>query len=210
MASVLQSIGALLQIGDRPSRGPSHSFGKAHLIMAFMTVGESGTIGRQMLAARSGLTEGPARTIIKKLREDGYLDINASGCRLTKVGERAYKILCSRLTSIIPLEGSDLTIGLRQVGLAVRGGGKSVQGGLEQRDSAIKLGASGATTFVFKDGKFTIPGGSADCEKEFPSKAWPALRKELRPKNGDAVVVAGAQDETTAKLGALTAALTLF
>ena len=85
-----------------------------------------------------------------------------------------------------------------------------MQTGLEQRDSVIRLNALGATTFVIKDGRFTVPGGSSDAEKEFPSKVWSVLRERLDPKNGDAVVVCGAKDETTAKLGALSAALTLL
>jgi hypothetical protein len=129
---------------------------------------------------------------------------------LTGPGKRVYESLRTRLSPFVPLEGSKLTIGPHQVGIATRGGGRAVQGGLEQRDSAIRLSASGATTFVIRDGKFTIPGGSSDSERDFPSKVWPALRQGLGPKNGDAVVVCGASDETTAKLGALSASLTLL
>ncbi len=207
---MLQSLSGLLQIAERPLQGPSPSFEKTHLVLAFMTIGESGMIGRQALAARTGLTEGPVRTILKKLREDGYAEANASGCYLTKAGTRVYESLEERLAPSISLEGSKLTMGEYQVGMAIRGGGKAVRSGLEQRDSAIKLRASGATTFVVAKGRFSVPGGSTDCEKDFPSRAWPILRKELKPKNGDAVVVCGAHDEITAKLGALSAALTLL
>ena len=175
-----------------------------------MVIGESEIIGRQALAVRSGLKEGPVRTVIKKLREDGYAETNASGCYLTGRGRGVYDTLQARLSSFAALEGTKLTIGDYQVAIAVRGGGRSVQSGLEQRDSAIKLRASGATTFVIREGHFTVPGGSADSEREFPGNAWAVLRVALRPKNGDAVVVCGARDETTAKLGALSAALSLI
>ncbi len=206
----MQTLAGLLQIAERPVQGPSPSFERAHLVLAFMTIGESGTIGRQALAARSGLTEGPARTIIKKLRDDGYVEANASGCYLTKEGQRVHAALKSKLTQIVPVGGSKLTIGSSQAGLVVRGGGKSVQSGLEQRDSAIGVGAAGATTFVFGHGKFAIPGGSPDCERDYPGRVWHVLRTELGPRNGDAVVLCGARDDTRAKLGALSAALTLI
>jgi len=206
----LQTVSDLLQIAERPIQGPSPSFQKPHLVLAFITIGDSGIIGRQTLAVRSGLTEGPIRTILKKLREEGYAEANASGCYLTTAGKRVYGSLRSRLTEFLPIEGSELTVGDFQLGLVVRGGGKAVKTGLEQRDSAIQLRAAGATTFVFKDGKFAVPGGSDDCEREFPSKAWAVLKKKFKPRNGDAVIVSGAEDETTAKLGALSAALTLF
>jgi hypothetical protein len=206
----MQSLSRLLEIAERPVQGPSPSFEKAHLVLAFITIGESGIIGRQALAVRSGLKEGPVRTVLKKLREDGYAKTNASGCYLTEAGKRVYETLRSRLSPFSPLESSKLTIGAFQVGILVRGGGHAVQSGLEQRDSVIRLKALGATTFVIKDGKFTVPGGSSDSEKEFPSKVWSALRERLAPRSGDAVVVCGAKDETTARLGALSAALTLI
>ena len=209
-AEVMQSLGRLLEIAERPVQGPSPSFEKPHLVLAFITIGESGIIGRQALAARSGLKEGPVRTVLKKLREDGYVMSNASGCYLTDAGKRVYESLRSRLSPFAPLGSSKLTLGAYQVGIVARGGGRAVQSGLEQRDSVIRLNALGATTFVIKDGRFTVPGESSDPEKEFPSRVWVALREMLGPKNGDAVVVCGARDETTAKLGALAAALTLL
>jgi hypothetical protein len=89
------------------------------------------------------------------------------------------------------------------------GSARNLKAGLEQRDAAVKVGAAGASTYIMKSGKFAIPGGSSDCEKDFPSKVWSVLRQQLSPKSGDAVILCGARDETTAKLGALSAALTL-
>jgi Domain of unknown function (DUF4443) len=206
----LQSVRELLRMAVKPSLGPSPSFESAHLIFAFITIGENGIIGRQTLAARSGLKEGPIRTILKKLREEGYAEANASGCFLSRAGRRVYVSLGTKLSPIILLEGSKLTMGGFQAALAVRAGARAVRSGLEQRDSAIRLRAAGATTYVIKEGKFTIPGGSSDCEKDFPSHSWSLLRNHLRPVNNDAVIVSGAEDETTAKLGALSAALTLL
>lgn len=206
----MHSVSRLLEIADRPVQGPSPSFEKPHLVLAFLTIGDSGIIGRQALAARTGLKEGPVRTVLKKLREDGYAEVNASGCYLTGPGKRVYESLRSNLSPFALLKGSKLTFGAKQVGIDVRGRGRAVQSGLEQRDSAVRLNASGATTFVIKEGKFTIPGGSSDSEKDFPSTIWQVLREELKPKNGDAVVVCGSKDETTARLGALSAALTLL
>ena len=206
----MQSLAGLLQIAERREKGPSPTFDKAHLMLAFLTIGESGTIGRQALAVRSGLGEGAVRTVLKKLRDDGYADANASGCHLTGTGKRVYRSVRDRLSSTALLEGSHLTVGFRQAALAVRGGAEEVRTGIEQRDSAIKVGASGATTYLMKSGRFTIPGGSSDCEKDFPSRAWTTLRKELRPGNGDAVILCGADTEVSARVGVVSAALTLL
>ena len=193
-----------------PAQGPSPSFEPAHVLLAFMVIGADGVIGRQTLAARSGLKEGSIRTIIRKLRGHGYVGANASGCYLTPEGKKIYGSLLAKVTAVIPLKDSTLTVGPYQVGMAVRGGGRAVRSGIEQRDSAVRSDALGATTYVFKGGRFTMPGGSPDCEKDFPSSSWGGLREELKPKNGDAIIVCGARNETTAQLGALSAALTLL
>jgi hypothetical protein len=205
----MPSLASLLQISERPVQGPLPSFERAHLLLAFITIGESGVIGRQSLATRSGLGEGAVRTVIKKLRNDRFAGTTPSGCYLTPAGKRVFRSIQEKFLPIASLKGSKLTVGAFQVGMAVRSGARNMKAGLEQRDSAIKVGATGASTYAMKSGKFTVPGGSSDCEKDFPSKAWSVLRKQLNPKSGDAVVLCGAQDETTAKLGALSAALTL-
>ncbi|HKT22119.1 MAG TPA: DUF4443 domain-containing protein, partial [Nitrososphaerales archaeon] len=94
--------------------------------------------------------------------------------------------------------------------ILVRSAGGAVSSGIQQRDASIRTGADGATTYAYRGDKFTVPGGSSDCEKDFPSGTWSSLRGELKPRNGDAVIVCGAKDETSARLGALSAALTLL
>ncbi|MDA4119828.1 MAG: hypothetical protein OK436_04510 [Thaumarchaeota archaeon] len=205
----MPSLSNLLEISERPIQGPPASFERAHLLLAFITIGESGVIGRQSLAVRSGLGEGAVRTVIKKLREDGYASTTASGCHLTGAGKRVYRSIQQKLSPIVSLDGSKLTVGDSQVGMAVRDAARNLKSGLEQRDAAVKVSATGASTYIMKSGKFAIPGGSSDCEKDFPSKLWSSLRDQFSPKNGDAIILCGARNETTAKLGALSAALTL-
>jgi hypothetical protein len=159
---------------------------------------------------RAGLGEGAVRTVLKRLREEGLADADASGCHLTPGGQKAYSSLTKKLSPMAAIEGSRLTMGAAQVAVSVRGAGDAVKSGIEQRDSAIGVGAAGATTYVVRGSRFTIPGGSDDCEKDFPSRAWTALRKQLKPKDGDAVILCGSNKEETARLGALSAALTLF
>jgi hypothetical protein len=199
-----------LQIPERKPQGPSPTFERAHLLLAFLTIGESGAIGRNSLAARAGLGEGAVRTVLKRLREEGLADADASGCHLTREGQEVYSSLTRKLTPIATIKGSRLTMGVAQVAVSVRVGGSAVGSGIKQRDSAISVGAEGATTYVIRGKRFTIPGGSNDCEKEFPSRTWTVLRKHLKPRDGDAVILCGSDKEETAKLGALSAALTLL
>ena len=206
----MQTLTGLLQIAERKEKGPATTFDRVHLLLAFLTIGDSGMIGRGALAAKSELGEGAIRTMIKKLREEGYADAIASGCFLTPAGRRVYGSVRKKISLIVPIQDSRLGVGSAQAAVVVRGAAKAVRYGIEQRDSAIRAGAAGTTTYVIRSGKFTIPGGSADCERDFPDRVWLELRSKLKARNGDAVIVCGALQETLARAGALAAALTLL
>jgi DNA-binding MarR family transcriptional regulator len=205
----LSSFAPLLKAASGRERGPSPSFSDAHFVLAFLAIGDGGTIGRQALARRAGLGDGAVRTVLKKLKEDGLVETNASGCFLTPSGKKVFERIREKVSPVVPLERSPLTVGNRQVAVAIRGSAPKVRTGIEQRDAAIKAGAMGATTYVMRDLRFAIPGGSSDCEADFPSSAWGRLRAELKPKEGDAVVLCGSDDGAVSELGALAAALTL-
>ena len=89
--------------------------------------------------------------------------------------------------------------------------GFAVRSGVEQRDSAIKMGATGATTLLYKDNKFVMPVSSHDSLKKEP-KVRKMLVEKLRPKEGDVVIIGSADsDEKKAELAAKNAALlTIF
>jgi hypothetical protein len=205
----LAALAALLKLVEKREQGPSPGFGREHTLLAFLTIGAS-TIGRQALARSLGLGEGSIRTVLRKLTQAGYVEIDATGCHLTGSGRRLYQSITKSISPLVPVHDSKLAVGESQIAVLVRSSDRSVASGLEQRDSAIRVGATGATTYVIKGGKFAIPGGSSDCERDFPSKLWSFLRFELKPRDRDVVILCGAKDETTAKLGALSAALTLL
>ena len=150
------------------------------------------------------------RTVLKKLREDGSAEVDASGCHLTPRGRAIHGRFREKLAGPYPVEGADLTVGQKQCAMLVRGGSKAVRGGIEQRDSAIMVGATGATTYVIRHGKVADPGGSEDCERDFPSLAWKRIRRDTEPKEGDALILCGGADGMKAKVGAVSASLTLL
>jgi hypothetical protein len=83
----------------------------------------------------------------------------------------------------------------------------AIKSGVEQRDSAIKMGALGATTMLFKDGKFVMPDTNYDSLKKEPY-IYSLLIEKLKPEDKDIVII-GSDDisEKTAELAAKSAAL---
>ncbi len=199
----------LLRTANQRERGPSPSFTPAHLVLTFLVIGDAGLLGRQTLARKVGLGDGAVRTVLRKLKDGGFVQVGASGCALTNEGAQAYGGIRQKITMQVELAPSTLTVGDRQFSIVVREAGPEVKGGIEQRDAAIKAGAFGATTYVIQGSKFTVPGGSSDCERDFPSGVWKELKGKLNPAEGDAVIVCGSNDQIASTLGSLAAALTL-
>jgi hypothetical protein len=90
---------------------------------------------------------------------------------------------------------------LKQYGFA------AIRSGIEQRDAAIKMEASGATTLIFKDNKFVIPGTNYNSLTKEPDTAK-ILIENLKPEDGDVIIIGSALDgRRTAELAAKNAAL---
>lgn len=206
----LASLRSLLDLANLEAPGPSPSFAAPHILLVFLAISRSNYVGRQSLARQCGLGEGATRTVLKKLINEGWIGVIRSGCYLTRSGKLLAKAIEASVSPLASIPHSGLTMGEHQAALVLRGAGGTVRSGIEQRDSAIRIGASGATTYVMRSGKFTIPGGSSNCERDFPDKAWALLKKDLGPRDGDAVILCGAVDEVSARLGALAAATTLL
>lgn len=206
----LSTVTALLRIGSPRAPGPAPTYTKPHILVVLIIIGDNGAIGRTGLAREAGLGEGAVRTVLKHLKAEGYVTIKPTGCELTGKGKGAYSELKKRMPEVVRLSKTSLTVGEDQVAVLVKLKSDAFKSGIEQRDAAIKAGAAGATTYVIKNSKFQVPGSSSDCERDFPSDAWPKLREKLRPENGDIVIVCGSKDEHTSFIGAVSAALTLL
>jgi DNA-binding MarR family transcriptional regulator len=190
--------------------GPAPTYSSSHVLLVLLRIGGAEVIGRHALAKDAGLGEGAVRTVIKWLKEDGYITVEPSGCQLTVKGKQAYSELKRVMPKTLELSRTGLTVGREQVAILVKKKANRVKSGLEQRDSSIKAGAAGATTYVIKNSKFQVPGSSADSEKDYPSGAWVKLRSELQPEDGDVVIVCGSDDRHASFVGAISAALTLL
>jgi hypothetical protein len=199
----------LREVLDSDYRGPRAVFTQVHVLKALIAIGRSGSVGRGRLGALTGLGQGEVRTLIKRLKDNDLIVIEANGCVLSKKGEREYGKLSTLLLWSSEVDARGLNLGERCWAVVVAGGARLVRYGIEQRDAAIKAGAGGAFTAVFKAGRFTVPGEGTDCEKDGPGEPWMTIRKAGLGE-GDAVVVTGSSRETDSEDGALAAVLTLI
>jgi Domain of unknown function (DUF4443) len=188
------------------------SFDVVHVFAALQMIGKNNnTTSRHTLCTGLVLGEGTIKTLVKHLKMQGLIETSNRGTKLTVKG----KSICEGLLSAIPAEMSlpKCSVALSRFNYAVlvREFGFAVGLGIEQRDAAIKMGAKGATTLLFKDNKFVMPANSDDSLKK-EREVRRMLIEKLNPREGDVIIIGSADNNgKTAELGAKNAALlTIF
>jgi predicted transcriptional regulator len=205
---MLQTLQALSRL---PSRGPAPAFTHVDVSQAILTIGDEGQIGRIELSRRLGIGEGAIRTIIKHLTQANIIAIEKGGCALTKRGAQLYNSLRSRVSKISSMDARGLALDKVSAAVLIRGSGHLVKRGIEQRDAAIRAGATGACTLVFRGREFLMPTSeSEEWRLKQDDSLFQDLKNAFNPEEGDVVVVSSASGRVLAEHGAMAAALTLM
>jgi len=189
--------------------GPAPSFNEAHVVKALEIIGKCGIVGRIRLSKELGLGEGTTRTLLKHLKNEGITQSSRSGISFSEEGKKLFSDLRSKLSEGVDVPSSPLTVGPFNIAILVRDSAQAVGSGMEQRDIAIKSGASGATTLVFSGNKLSMPTGEQNV-----SECLPLLHDELvtkiNPKENDVIIVGSGENRELAEIGAKMAAIKLL
>jgi predicted transcriptional regulator len=205
-----KAIQVLNAVSKMPSPGPSPAFSQFHVCLALLAIGDKSPIGRLELSRKLGVGEGAARTIIKRLSQARVITTVKEGCVLTSPGQLLYKALRSKLSNIVSIDAGQLALDKITVAIAVRGAARRVKRGLEQRDAAIRAGATSACTLIIDKQRYFMP--TADRNEEMPpdDHLVQVLNDLYHPKDGDVVAIVSAPDRERAEQGAMAAALELL
>ena len=193
-----------MKIIESPQYGPMFRFTDANVYWALHILSSGKRMGRKRLADEIGVGEGSMRRILETLREWEMIQIKQSGITITRSG--------MGFLSEIPLKVIDVDLGDSIVGdysqsVLVFDVADKIQNGMQQRDAGIRVGATGCTTLVIRDGNLIIPPDwNMDVER-------PEIAKNVRATgitDKDAIIVGSGNDQRTAMMAALTAAFELF
>ena len=186
-----------------PGRRPTYDV--IHVLKALELIGSRLGIGRQQLARELRIGEGSARTLIKRLRDEGLIEVERGGMTLTERGRRILSYFEDLMRSMrVPSTPS--TVSEKNYAVLVRGAASLIRFGVEQRDAALLAGARGATTLIYDGERFQMPGLERGIEPELSR----LLREGLKPEAGDVVIIGTAEEEWAAEMGAKAAALELI
>jgi len=203
----------LLEVIERVTRkiapGPAPSFNEAHVVKALEIIGKSGTVGRIRLSKEVGLGEGTTRTLLKHLKNEGITQSSRSGIFFSETGKKLFSDLRSKVSEGVDVASSPLTVGSFNIAVLVRDSAQAVGSGMEQRDTAIKSGASGATTLVFSGNKLSMPACVNDIS-ESTSSLHDEIVTKLNPNENDVIIVGSGENRKLAEIGAKMAAIKLL
>jgi hypothetical protein len=169
---------------------------------------DNGRVSRVLLCKELVLGEGAIKTLVKHMKMDGLITTTNGGTRMTAKG----KGICDGLTASIPAETSlpkcSVALGKFNHAVLLKNLSYVIKTGIEQRDAAIKMNATGATTLIYKDKKLVMPTNmNQDSLKKEP-EIRTLLIQILKPQQDDVIIIGSSDtDSKTAELASKNAAL---
>ncbi|MEM4190152.1 MAG: DUF4443 domain-containing protein [Candidatus Caldarchaeum sp.] len=192
---------------DRELRGPSPAFTPIQLVYAIILLGSYTVLGRKRLKDYLGVGEGTVRTMLTRLTEKGLALSTQKGLSLTDKGRQIYEHLKKFLTSVTVVTFKMPWQAEHNYGLVVRGLADKISTGIEERDEAVRNGASAAMVLTYMLDGLHMPK-VANLTVEQPDFARQIVEL-FKPSVNDVVIVAGADDGVKARYAALAAAMKL-
>jgi uncharacterized protein (UPF0548 family) len=194
-----------MKIIDAPQYGPMFRFTDANVYWALYLLSDGKRMGRKRLAEQTGVGEGSMRRIIETLRDWEMISIKQTGITITRSG---LGFLAELPLKVVDIDLGDAVVGEYSQAVLIYGAAPKIENGMQQRDAGIKVGGTGCTTVVIRNGVLMIPPDwNMDAER-------PAIAKKIRDVTNmtdrDVLIVGSGPDYHTAVSAALTAAFELF
>lgn len=195
---------------NRPP-GPRSIYNIYHFEWVLRTIAAKSPIGRNKLGEEIQVGGGSIRSLLKLIKKLNLIDSTKSGLILNEKGDTTV----ARFKQEIPYDPimmdvpDDVSLAEKNTILIVRGVHGNLKSGLEQTTAALRIDASGASTILFQNDKFSMPGMMDDLEITNP-KFIQELRKLLDIKSNDVIIIGMGSTEEKAIMGAWAAAYSLL
>jgi len=182
------------------------SFDIAHVFKTLQLIQKEGLASRALLAEKLNLGEGSIKTLVKHLKMHGLVETSNAGMWMTEKGIKVFTKLNQSIPKEMDVPKCSIAVEKYNHVVLVKDIESEIGSGVEQRDTAIRMGASGATTLLFNDGKFFMPGRNQDSLKTDPQIRQSILSK-LQPVDGDVIIIGSADNKKVAELATINTAL---
>jgi len=204
---MLAKLQALAQLA---SAGPSPAFAYPQVACALLRIGDEKSVGRTQLSKALGLGEGTTRTIIRHLTLARLVRSSKQGCTLTPKGLSLYKHLRSKISKTSVVNAGQLSLDTASTAVLVKKSAQGVKQGIEQRDAAVRSGATGACTILMKHGRLVMPQGPNEWKLDLDDPLAQELVNVFHPQHDDVIIIASAHEKSIADYAAIAAGLVLL
>ncbi|HSA98178.1 MAG TPA: DUF4443 domain-containing protein [Candidatus Nitrosotenuis sp.] len=201
-----QQVRTLQNIVSRKGSSKVLTFSVPHVFKALQMLHENNYVSRSGFCQSLHMGEGAVKTMIAHLKEELMVDSTKSGTFLTTRGKNFIKNILEIIFAECDIKKCQIAQGRFNHAVILKNYSFAIKTGVEQRDYTILYGASGATTLLYKEGRFVFPNENADCLLG-DQKTKNVLLTKMRPKNGDMVIIASANDPFVAEIAAKNSAL---
>jgi DNA-binding PadR family transcriptional regulator len=178
-------------------------------LAALIWMDKYGITGRYRLGKALDLTEGVTRGLLRKMSDDDLIKTEGKGgFSITSKGREVLKreLEKFKIVDIKEIDVGTLKTSAESMVIHLRGLGFNVRNGVEQRDAAIRAGAEGATTMIFRKNRLFLPYDGRNVES-LPETVSSKLTDNFKLRNLDVVIIGFAGDKSKALQGALAASI---
>ena len=154
-------VKALTQIASRYAPSRMLSFELVHIFKVFQLLSRNEHISRALLCEELSLGEGSVRTLIKHLKMQSLIRSTNHGTTLNRKRKNNICSACKIYTCRVNMPQCSIALGKFNYVVLLKQASFAINSGIEQRDAAIKVGALGATTLIYMDHIFIMPGISS-------------------------------------------------
>jgi hypothetical protein len=201
-----QVIRLLSKVADRYAPSRLLSFDLVHVFKTMQLMKDGQRISRSILVRELGLGEGSVKTLVKHMKMSGLVENSKGGMWLTDKGKTVYTKLHLVIPNEMDISKCSIALGKFNHAVLVKNLAYGIKSGIEQRDTAIKSGAVGATTLIFRNGGLLMPSTREDLLRK-DQKLHSLIMKRLQPEDNDVIIIGSSEDKKTAEMAAKSAAL---
>lgn len=126
---------------------------------------------------------------MRHLQMNNMIKATNAGTTMTQKGEALLLELLSSIPTEMNLPKCSIALGKFNYVVLLKQHSHAIKSGVEQRDAAIKIGAKGATTLLFKQNKFVMPSNTNYDSLQKEPKISKLLIRMLNPEEGDAIII---------------------
>lgn len=199
-------IRVISKVVERNAPSRILSFNMVHVFKTMQMMENDKKISRSLIMQEIGLGEGSVKTLVKHMKTYDLVENSNSGMWLTRKGKTLYAKLHVSIPKEIDIPKCSVVLGKFNHVVLLKDMAYNIRSGVEQRDEAIKAGAIGATTLIFKNQRFVLPGTGEDLMRN-DQKVHSWIIEKLVPQENDVIIIGSSHNKKIAEMAAKSAAL---